>query len=184
MALQDVAAITPRVRRAVEGPIPVPSSEALTDSQILALTADAIADVILFTNGAWDHQLIVTHRDTTTSFPDQWAVDPELLPEEESMIAAQAAITYFFHVFKDKKVSERIRNEGQEWEYNLSANLLRDMMAALRAQRDEALASLKAASPVLARYESFLLVRDRVTAAVLEPWVHGGGLGGGIELVP
>lgn len=183
MASQDVAAVTPRVRRAVEGPVPVPSSEALTDSQILALTADAIADVILFTNGMWGHKLEVSTRDTQTQFPTGWTVDPELSPAEESMIAAQAAINFYFHVFKDKKVSERIVNEGQEWEYNLSATMLRDLMNVLKEQRDSALQSLKATTPVLARYESILLVRDRVAAAVLEPWVPG-GLGGGIELVP
>lgn len=184
MPPQDVASVTPRVRRAVEGPVSGPSSITLTDSQILALTADAIADVILFTGGAWKHKLLVSHRDSTTNFPDQWEVDPELLPEEESMIAAQAAISFYFHVFKDKKINERIVNEGQEWEYSLSASMLKDLMAALRAQRDAALESLKATTPVLARYESILLVRDRVGAAMLEPWVQGGGLGGGIELVP
>lgn len=182
MSAQDVAEITPRVRRAVEGPTPVPSG-ALTDAQLLALTADAIADVILLTNGQWGHQLIVTSRNATTNAPEGWSVDPGLEPEEESMIAAQAAITYYFHVFKDKKVSERIKNEGQEWEYGLSANLLRDMMASLKEQRDAALGSLLAAHPVLARYASILEVRDRVAAAVLEPWARG-GLGGGIELVP
>lgn len=184
MAQQDVAEITPRVRRAVEGPVPVAPGDALTDGQILALTADAIADVILFTNGQWGHQLIATHRDAISNAPDGWAVDPGLQLEEESMIAAQAALVYYFHIFKDMKVSERIKNEGQEWEYALSANVVRDQIAALRDQRDRALASLLAAHPVLARYASFLQVRDRVASAYLEPWVLGGGLGGGIELVP
>lgn len=182
MAQQDVAELTPRVRRALEGPVPLIVG-ALTDDQILALTADAIADVILFTSGQWDHSLIVTSRDGTTNYPDGWAVDPELSSAEESMIAAQAALTYFFHGFKDQKVSERIRNEGQEWEYTMSANLLRDWITMLKEQRDMALATLKATSPVLARYASILQVRDSLASAYLEPWV-GGGLGGGIELVP
>lgn len=182
MAQQDVADLIPRVRRAVEGPVPLPSG-ALTDAQVLAITADAIADVILLTGGAWEHTLSVTDRDDA-NVPIAWAVDPGLSLEEESMIAAQAALTYYFHIFKETKVSERIRNEGQEWEYAMSATLLRDQMAALREQRDMALAAIIRKTPALARYASFLQVRDRAAAAYLEPWVEGGGLGGGIQLVP
>lgn len=182
MAAQDVAEISPRVRRAVEGPVPL-TSGALQDAAILAMAADAIADVILLTNGQWEHKLVVSHRNEDTNAPDGWQVDPPLEPEEESMIAAQAAINYFVFIFQNKKVSERIQNEGQEWEYGLSANLLRDTLAALKEQRDAALTSLKAANPIMARYASLLEVRDRIASAVLEPWVSG-GLGGGIELVP
>ncbi len=183
MAQQDVAELLPRVRRAVEGPVPLPPGAALTDDQLLAITADAIADVILFTSGRWAHSLVVTQRAPVTNVPTGWAVDPGLSSEEESMIAAQAALTYYFHIFKDQKISERIRNEGQEWEYTMSATLLRDQMAMLMAQRDMALEALNRDSPILARYASFLQVRDKVAAAHLEPWVAG-GLGGGIELVP
>ncbi len=182
MPEQDIAEYGPRVRRALEGPVPLVTG-ALTDGQILALTADAIADVILFTGGQWGHALIATERDEDTNVPIAWAVEPGLELQEESMIAAQAALTYYFHIFSTTKVSERIRNEGQEWEYQFSANLVRDQMAALRDQRDRALAALLGAHPVLARYASFLEVRDRVASAYLEPWVSG-SLGGGIELVP
>ncbi len=181
MAQQDVAELVPRVRRALEGPVPL--ATALTDDQILAWTADAIADVLLFTSGQWDHELVVTDRDPVGNFPTGWAVDPELSSAEESMVAAQAALTYVFHTFKDQKVSERIRNEGQEWEWAKSPNLLRDWMAMLRQQRDAALEGLLATNPVLARYASILQVRDSLASAYLEPWVAG-GLGGGIQLVP
>lgn len=182
MAGQEIAEFVPRVRRALEGPVPL-TSGGLSDGQIVALTADAIADVILFTSGQWNHKLVATHRDEDTNVPDEWEVDPGLELEEESMVAAQAALTYYFHVFKDMKVSERTRNEGQEWEYALSANVVRDQIAALKEQRDRAIEALLANHPVLARYASFLEVRDRVASVYLEPWVRG-GLGGGIELVP
>lgn len=182
MAQQDVAEILPRVRRAVEGPVAV--SAPLSDAALIAMTADAIADVILFTGGDWGHRLVVTERDATTNVPTEWAVDPGLELEEESMIAAQAALTYYFHLFKDRKISERISNEGQEWEYTLSANMLRDVYSALKDQRDLALNALRAEQPVLARYASILAVRDRTAAALLEPWVPLGGGTGGIELVP
>lgn len=181
MAEQDVAEFIPRVRRALEGP--VPTGVALDDQVVLAMAADAIADVILFTNGQWGHSLVVTDRDVTTNVPIAWAVDPELSLAEESMIAYQAALTFFFHYFRDLKTSERMKNEGQEWEYTLSANVVRDQIALLKDARDLALASLKAVNPVLARYSSILQVRDRVASAWLEPWVPLSD-GGGVELVP
>lgn len=179
MAAQNVRELIPRVRRAVEGPIT--PEQALSDDQVLALAADAIADIILFTAGSWGHTLVVTGRAAETNVPNEWAVDPELNPEEESVVAAQAALGYFFHTFKDMKTSERIVSEGREWEYNTSANLLRDWIKALQEQRNKALESLQAANPALARYASILAVRDRVAAARLEPW-QGVGVGGGMEL--
>lgn len=175
MAAQDVREIIPRVRRAIEGPVTPPG--ALTDDQVLALAADALADVILLTAGQWEHELLVSERDETTNVPIEWTIDPELSLPEESMIAAQAAITYFFHQFKDLKVAQRIQNEGQEWEYQISATVLRDWIKMLQEQRDESLEALGRSNPALARYGSFLEVRDSVGAALLEPW-RGGGSGG------
>lgn len=177
MAAQDVREIIPRVRRALEGPVPLVSG-ALTEDQLLAVTADAIADVILFTNGEWGHTLIVTDTDP----PSEWDVDPALTPEEESVVAYQAAITYTFQSFKNLKVSERIKNEGQEWEYTTSASVIRDFIKSLMELRNQALAS--ANSPVMARYASILQVRDAAASYYLEPWVPGGGLGGGQALLP
>lgn len=182
MAAQDVREVIPRVRRAVEGPVPV-TVGALTDPQVEALAADAIADVILMTVGAWQHKLSITDRDPDSNVPVHWAVDPELELEEESVIAAQAAITFFFHEFRDLKTSEHIVNEGTEWEYSLSANLLRDQIKLLQNQRDLALQSLSRAHPALAKYASILEVRDRLGSAVLEQWTRG-GLGGGQEAAP
>lgn len=179
MPAQDVREIIPRVRRAVEGPVAVQSP--LPADALLAMAADAIADVILMTTGAWPHTLVVTGHDAATGFPSEWAVDPGLSLEEESVIAAQAALSYFFHAVKDQKVSERMRNEGQEWEYTISATVLRDWIKLLQGQRDTALAALGRKNPAMARYASFLQVRDRVASAVLEPWVAGGGVGGGQE---
>lgn len=178
MAAQNVGELAPRLRRAIEGPVTVTGPDALTDAQLTAMAADAIADVILNTAGAWEHQLLIAHRDDGTNAPDQWEVDPELKPEEESMIAAQAALTYFFHAFKDRKVSERIQNEGQSWEYAFNGAMLRDWLKLLQQQRDDALNSLKDANPVMARYASFLAIRDQLAAVQLEPWTMG-GLGGG-----
>lgn len=176
MAAQDVRELAPRVRRAVEGPVP-PASP-LSDDALAAMTADAIADIILLTVGAWDHALVVTERDEDANFPTEWEIDPALEPEEESVVAYQAAITYFFHQFRDTKMSERIANEGVEWEWSKSANVLRDWIKLLIDSRDKALTAVVAANPAMARYASFLEVRDAVGFAQLEPWLSG-GVGGG-----
>lgn len=182
MAAQDVRELIPRVQRAVYGP-EVPTSGALTDDQLAAMAADAIADVILMTTGQWEHTLEVTARDGTTNYPTEWAVDPALSLEEESVIAAQAALTYFFQSVKSQKTSERISHEGREWEYSISANVLRDQIKLLIDQRNMALDALKFANPVMARYASILSVRDALGAAMLEPW-RNDGLGGGQVLLP
>lgn len=174
MAAQDVRALVPRVRRAIEGPVPLPVSEALSDAQVEALAADCIADIILLTVGQWDHKLLVLERDPASNAPLHWTVDPELSPEDEALIAAQAGVSYWYRILADTKVSERIRNEGVEWEWAKSANLIRDWLKSLLEMRDGALAGAKAANPVMARYASFLEVRDRASAAMLEPWTVPG----------
>jgi hypothetical protein len=179
---QDVREIIPRVRRALEGPVPL-ATGALTDDQLLAVTADAIADVILFTGGEWNHTLAVSDvSDDDPPVPSEWEVDPELTIIEESVVAYQAALTYTFQTFKNVKTSERIKNEGQEWEYTVSATVVRDFIKSLIDLRNQALASSH--SPVMARYASILQVRDAAASFYLEPWVPGGGLGGGQALLP
>lgn len=182
MAAQDVREFIPRVRRAIEGPVPLVTG-ALTDAQVEALAADSIADVILLTVGVWPHKLLVSERDADTNVPIHWEVDPELSPDEESVIAAQAGITYFFHLVKDVKVSETITNEGQTWDYELNGPLMRDQIKLLQDMRDKALLAVTRAHPVMAKYASILEVRDRVGSAMLEMWTRG-GFGGGQETAP
>lgn len=176
MAVQDVRTLVPRVRRAIEGPVPLLTGDPdyLTDDQVAALVADTVADVILLTEGQWGHQLIVVDRDESSGAATEWGIDPELEPEEESIVAAQAALSRHFHIAMNLKTSERIQNEGQEWEYARSAQLLKEQFALLKDMRDRALAAVMKKHPVLARYASILAVRDRVGAAYIEPWVDGG----------
>lgn len=183
MAAQDVRELIPRVRRALEGPVELTGPEALTDAQVEALAADALADVLLLTVGAWPHTLEVSVRDPDTNYPQHYTIDPALSLAEESVITAQAAITHFFHQVKNIKTSEQITNEGEQWSYSLSANLLRDQIKLLQDQRDTALEALARAHPAMARYASILATRDLLGAALLEPWTTG-GLGGGRHLLP
>lgn len=188
MAQQDLTTLIPRLRRAIDGPgdgLATP----LDDGQIEAAAADAIADVILYTGGLFGHTLVVLDRDDTYAAPNSWAVDPELTPEEETVIVAQAAINFFFHYFRGLKVSESIANEGQTWEYSLSANVVKAQFDELVAARDRALAAVERNHPVPTAFASFLEGRDYYTAQLIEPWTRGSGLpvlpqlAGGLESV-
>jgi hypothetical protein len=173
-----VADLVPRIRRALEGVKPLSDSDPLrlTDPEAEAAAADAIGDLILFTRGQWDKKLIASDGPPAT----HWAVTPDLRPEEEALVARQAALTYFFQVMRSLKVTERIQNESQQWEYSLSANLMRDAFKALKEERDLALAAVMALDPVFARVASLLAVRDRMFASVIEPWTAEAGLGGNV----
>lgn len=183
MAAQDVRALVPRVRRAIEGPVPVTGADALSDTQVEALAADCIADIILMTEQQWAHTLTASEMSTSVPpYPLHWQVDPELSLPEESVIAAQAALTWYMQQFSgDTKISESIVNEGRQWQWQKSAQLLVAHLKTLKDERDAALEALLGSNPVLARYVSTLQVRDVLASARLEPWVTG-GLGGGMLL--
>lgn len=176
MAQTDIRVMTGRVRRAVEG---VGATAVLTDDEIKDLIADALADIILYTGSVFGKLLLITSRGVNDE-PEEYATSDELTLAEQSVVAAQAALTHFFYTFVNLKISERIGDEGQTWEYSLSATLLRDQLAFLIKSRDDALALVAAAgAAVLEGYESFLAIRDSYTSRVIEPWVAGNvGVGG------
>lgn len=180
MAAQDVRELVPRVRRAIEGPVPL-TSGALTDGQVEALAADCIADIILLTEGLWGHTLAVTEVDVDGN--THYEVDPELSLPEQSLVAAQAAVQYFIHTVKDGKTQERIRNESREWEWQKSPTLLKDWFAELVKARDAALDTVTASNPPMARYASILAAREPLVAALIEPWAPSGGGRGGQHLL-
>jgi hypothetical protein len=173
MAAQDVLEFVPRVRRAIYGPTS-PVTGALRDDELEAMAADALADIILFTNGGWGHTLLIAARDEATNAANKWQVDPPLGPDEETVVVAQAALSFFFHEFKDKKVQETITQEGRTWSYTLSAQVLREQIQLLRDQRDRALRALLDQNPVLARWVNTVYVRDRLAAAVIDGAIDSG----------
>lgn len=178
MAAQDVRELVPRVRRAIEGPVPL-TSGALSDEQVEALAADCIADIILLTEGLWGHTLTVGEVDPDTGYPLHWLVDPELSLPEQSLVAAQAAVQFFIYTVKDGKTSERIKNESREWEWQKSPTLLKDWFAELVKARDAALQTVIDTDTIMARYASILAAREPLIAALIEPWAPaGGGMGG------
>jgi hypothetical protein len=177
----DVRLVIPRVRRAIDGPTASSSaavSSTLNDEAIKDLIADAISEVIWYAP-EWGHGISVTDTDDDTGFPSEYDVTPDLSLPEQTVVVAQAALDYFWQVFRDMKVSERIANEAAQWEYTLSANLLAEQFKLLKANRDDALARILEDNPTLDVYASFLAVRDAEVAALIEPWtVEAGGVGG------
>lgn len=169
----------PRVRRAIDGPNTSSSasvSASLTDDQVKDLTADACADIILLTSSLFGHSLNVLAYDPAYNAPSEYSIDPDPGLDEGTVIVAQAALNYFFHEFRDKKVMEHIANEAQQWEYQLSANLLSAQLKMLQDARDKALEALERERIVgVDNFRSFMAVRDQTTAMALEPWVDPQG---------
>lgn len=176
-ALNNVRVLIPRLRRAIDGPAASSGLAALTmtDDMVKDAAADALADVQFYTGGVFGHKLLVLARDPTYNAPSEWAVDPALAPEEETVIVAQAAINFYFHYFKDLKVDEAIANEGQSWDYKLSANVLKAQFDQLVAARDRALEQVERNHPVPTVFAGFLEARDYLTARLIEPWTGVSG---------
>lgn len=179
--LNDVKVLIPRVRRALDGPAataPDAPSNTYTDEELKSLIADAIGEIIFFTGGAFPHTLNVADRDETYSSPTEWTVDPPLGEAQASVVAAQAALNTFFFSLRDLKMSETISDEGQSWDYTLSATLVRDQMQYLIALRDRALEQIKAEQAVyLDAYVSYVHERDILASAYVEPFITGGNPG-------
>lgn len=177
--LRDTRVLIPRTRRALEGPDSVSGSAAvaaglLSDDEVNATIADAIADVIFYSGGLFGHTLEVVARDTDYLAPIAWLVDPVMSEAEATVIVAQAALNYFFAWAKTIKTSQRIADEGQEWEYSLSAQLLTEQIKALRDARDRALEQLSLDEGANDAWISTIQMRDAQTSAMIEPWVLGG----------
>lgn len=182
--LENIRVAVPRIRRAVEGV--VKAQWLLADDEVKDLCADAIADIILYSGNIFGKTLNVLARDPVTGAPTEYSVTPALGLPEETVIAAQAALNYFFHRFSAVKVSETIADEASNWSYDLSPNLLVAQLKQLQSERDKALTALETEEGVLESYHSFIAVRDTQTSRYIEPWVYGHseGLGvgaGGLE---
>jgi hypothetical protein len=164
----DIEALVPAVTRAL-GTVGITG---LTDPEIYGLTADALADVSLYTGSVFGTTLEVTERDPDTNAPTKYATGRELTLQETAVIRAQAALNRLFVVLRDEKISERLADEAQEWEWARSAQLLRDQLNLLIAERDRALEALMAQGAALDSYDSFIHVQDRWVSCRIEPWVE------------
>lgn len=172
MAETDIRYLIPRVQRALG-----PHAAALSADAVKDIVADAISDIILYSGGTFPKQIVVTDR--LNGSPSEYATSDELTLPESSVVAAQAALNYFFTVWAEQKVSERIADERTSWEWARSANLLVEQLKQLRANRDAALELINAElNGALDTYISFLAVRDQVTSLAIEQYATAGGVGG------
>lgn len=180
----DVRVLIPRVRRAIDGPTALTSgapSATLTDDEVSALVADAIADVIFYTEGRWGHTITGTDPDSYGA-PTSYTVDPDLTLPEQTVVVVTAAFNFFFREFRTLKVQESLADEARSWSYSLSANVLTEQFKALKEARDRALDLILATNSAYVAFHSFIAVRDACTAAIIEPYTDDSFGGGGQEI--
>src|SRR3954449_8352044 len=139
--LKDVRVLIPRTRRALDGPQATGSasvSAKLSDEELTGVIADAIADVIFYSSGAFGRQLEVTERDSNYLAPIAWQTNEPLDEDEASVIVAQAALNYFFNTLSELKTSEATQEAAGEWSGDASPSAVAERVKELRAQRDKA----------------------------------------------
>jgi len=160
----DVMALVPRTRRAIGD-----YASTLDDTQVKGIIADAVAEVIFYSSGAFQHQLLVASRDDLYGAPAEWTIDPVLSEPEATVVTAQAALDYYFHTLNTIKTAETISDEGQTWTWEISASAVAERLKELREARDRALNAVLGANPVPTMFASFIEERDRLTSWLIEP---------------
>lgn len=173
----DVRVLIPRLRRALFGPARADHTQ-LTEDEMRDLAADTIAELILLDADAFGYQLLVTATDPVYGAPCAWQTSEALSEAAQTVIAMQGALGWHARKLSSIKTSSTIRDESTEWSYSISAQALRDYFKHLQAERDAALAALRADNPVLDRTASILAARDSYVAAAVEPFTQEAGLGG------
>lgn len=177
---RDIRILIPRVRRAIDGPHATSSAAAssnFTDDEVTAQIADAIAEVIFFTPEGFGKELVVTERDPNYLAPIAWMTSEALGEAEASIIVIQAALNNLYFGLTSMKTSERIKNEGEEWEWSISSTAVAERIRALQKLRDEAIVQLEATGTSVTEWVNTLEIRDSYTDALIEPWL-GGARGG------
>lgn len=175
--LKDIRVMIPRMRRALDGPTASGSvSGSLSDDQVTAVIADAIAEVIFYSNGSWPRKLLVTERSTDYLAPIAWETDEPLTEPEQTVVTTQAALNYIYSTLDSSKTSETLKEADREWSWSVSANSMSDRIKDLRAQRDRALEVLEASDGFAAEaWVNILAARDPYTDVLIEPYIVGGG---------
>lgn len=175
---RDLRVLIPRTRRAIDGPWALSSgavAASLDDSEVLGLVADSLSMVILLTGGSssFGYQLVPTHVDPYYMAPDQWATDRPMTPEAQDVVIAQAGLDFWTARLRQAQgyTSESIADEGQQWEWTKSAQLLQALMNALMDVRDRAVERMSALNAPLDSFISTVAERDKLAAIYLEPWV-------------
>jgi hypothetical protein len=190
--IRDLRVLIPACRRAIDGPLataPDAPAATLDDRAVLALIADATAELILYTQGndAFGYQLLATARDPFYMAPVAWATDRQRVPAADAAILSQAALDHYYYAIKLMKVTEGMKNEAVEWSYSLSATVIASWVQYLIANRDKAIAALQVMNAPMDAYISLVAERDMMAAVWLEsyvpevgapvPYAGGGGSG-------
>jgi hypothetical protein len=180
--LRDLRVLIPSTRRAIDGPTALASgsiSTTLNDEEVLGLIADAASNVILQTGGAdvFGYMLVPTSRDPFYLAINGWATDQARSSDADVVIRCQAALDFFFNRAIAMKTAETIKDEGQEWTWEISASMLRDQLKLLQQTRDAALEKLAARAVPLDAYYSFVAERDPLAALAVEPYATLAGNG-------
>lgn len=179
---RDIRVLIPRVRRAIDGPHATSSAAAssnFTDDEITAQIADAIAEVIFFAPDGFGKTLEVVERDSEYLAPIAWRTSEALTEAEASVIVIQAALNNLYYGISSLRTSERIANEGEEWEWTVSASAVSERVKQLQRLRDEAIAKLDISVSAKTEWVNSLEERDRYTDTLIEPYLYGGV--GGLE---
>lgn len=170
----NVTEMIPRTRRALDGPSAIDAGapeSTLGDEEIELLIADSVADIIFYTQGTWGYTLSGSEPDSYGA-PTEFAIDPDLPLEHQTIVIAQAALNHFYHSVKNGRVAETIANEAQSWSWQKSATLLNEYFKMLRDQRDRAIEfAMAGGGSGMEAYVSFIAVRDAVTSRIVEPYV-------------
>jgi hypothetical protein len=184
--IRDTRVLIPRLRRALDGPQAMSSASpgaTLSDEQLNAIAADAVASMIFYTGGSlFGSTLEVAERDPVYQSPTAWFTEPALTEPQVVAVVSQAALDYFFSRLSSTaagKTAETIKDEATEWSWEISPQAVVERLRQLRADRDKALEQLAEAGwESDSAWESFVATRDSRTSLLIEPWVAGVGLGG------
>lgn len=183
--LRDTRVLIPRLRRALDGPTATASaspSATLSDDQLAAIAADAVASIIFYSGSLLGATIEVAERDPVYLSPIAWFTEPALSEPQSTAVVSQAALDYFFARLSSTaggKTAEEISDEATKWSWEMSPQALVERLRQLRADRDKAIEVLvEQGWENDTSWESFLSVRDRWTSILIEPWVEGPGIGG------
>jgi hypothetical protein len=179
--LRDTRVLIPRTRRALEGIAAAGSGFDPTtygDDAVNSAVADSIANLLLYSGSFFGATLEVVERDDHYQSPIAWRTSRELTEAEASLVALQAALDHVYVTLVATKQSETIRNEGQEWSYTISANVLSERLKGIRADRDRALDAIAGQNAGMEDWISWIQARDAETSAMIEPYVDGSSTGG------
>lgn len=172
---RDTRVLTPRLRRALENPVGSGGTEAgLSDEQLNAIAADAIASVIFYSSSLFGHKLEVAERDAKYLAPIAWRTDVALQEHEITAITAQAALDFFFGLLSDGLTGQTISDEASSWAWEKSPQALVERLRQLKSARDQAIEILEQESDSsIVDWVSFIGGRDEVTARIVEPFTKG-----------